>query len=91
MNAAYGIASQVKGQLNNFSTSIVTATRPQIVKSEGQGNRQRALALSATTSKIAFLLLSMLSVPLIIEMPYILQLWLKNVPEYTVSFTRLII
>ena len=91
MNAAYGIASQVKGQLNNFSTSIVTATRPQIVKSEGQGNRQRALTLSATTSKIAFLLLSMLSVPLIIEMPYILQLWLKNVPEYTVSFTRLII
>ncbi len=91
MNAAYGIASQVKGQLNNFSTSIVTATRPQIVKSEGQGNRQRVLTLSATTSKIAFLLLSMLSIPLMVEMPYILQLWLKNVPEYTVSFTRLII
>lgn len=91
MNAAYGIASQVKGQLSNFSSSIVTATRPQIVKSEGQGNRKRVLALSATTSKIAFLLLSMLSVPLIVEMPYVLELWLKNVPEYTVSFTRLII
>lgn len=91
MNTAYGLALQVKGQLNFFSSSIVTSTKPQIVKSEGAGNRPRSLALSAYTCKITFLLLSMLGIPLIVDMPYILELWLKIVPEYTVNFTRIII
>lgn len=91
MNAAYGIATQVKGQFSHFSSSIVTATRPQIVKSEGVGNRQRVHLLSAMTCKVTFMLLSMLSVPLILEMPYVLHLWLKDVPNYTVAFTRLIL
>ena len=91
INAAYGIATQVKGQMSHFSSAIVTAARPQIVKSEGAGNRARTLSLSASTCKFTFLLLSMLAVPLIIEMPYVLTLWLKNVPEYTINFTRLII
>lgn len=91
MNAAYGIATQVKGQFSHFSSSIVTATRPQIVKSEGMCNRQRVHSLSAMTCKTTFMLLSMLSVPLILEMPYVLQLWLKDVPDYAVSFTRLIL
>lgn len=91
MNTAYGIAIQVKGQLNYFSTSIVTATKPQIVKSEGSGNRSRSLSLSCFTSKVTFLLLSMIAIPLIVEMPYVLEIWLKIVPEYTVNFTRLVI
>lgn len=91
MNAAYGIAMQVKGQLNQFSAAIVTAARPQIVKSEGQGNRERMMQLSFATTKITFLLLSMLAIPLIVEMDYVLEIWLKIVPEYTVSFTRWII
>lgn len=91
INAAYGIATQVKGQLSFFSSSIVSAARPQIVKSEGEGNRDRMLALSNSTCKITFLMLSMIAIPLIIEMEYVLRLWLKDVPEYTVSFTRLIL
>lgn len=91
INAAYGIATQVKGQLSFFSSAIVSAARPQIVKSEGEGNRRRMLELSNSTSKLTFLMLSMIAVPLIIEMPYVLKLWLKDVPAYTVSFTRLIL
>ncbi len=91
VNAAYGIATQVNGQMNFFSASIVTSTRPQIVKSEGMGNRARMHALSATTSKITFLLLAMLSIPILVEMPYILHIWLRNVPDYTINFTRLIL
>ena len=91
INAAYGIATQVKGQLSFFSSSIVSAARPQIVKSEGEGNRSRMLALSNSTCKMTFLMLSMITIPLIIEMDFVLRLWLKDVPEYTVSFTRLIL
>lgn len=91
MNAAYGIASQVKGQVAHFSQSIVTSTRPQIVKSEGMGNRKRVHDLCAITCKLTFLLLSMLCIPLIVEMPYVLRLWLKIVPDYAVDFTTLIL
>ena len=91
VNAAYGIATQVKGQLSLFSTSIVTASRPQIVKSEGEGNRMRVLSLSASTTKFSFLLVSLFAIPLIIEMNYVLMIWLKDVPMYTVDFTRLIV
>lgn len=91
MNAAYGISSQVKGQLSHISQSIFTATRPQIVKSEGMGNRNRVHSLSAFTCKTSFLLFGMLCVPLIIEMPYVLKLWLKTVPEYSIIFTQLIL
>lgn len=91
INAAWGIAYRINGQLSFFSSAIVTAARPQIVKSEGSGNRQRMLALSMSTCKITFLLLSVISVPLVLEMPYILELWLKEVPGYTVVFSRFIV
>jgi Na+-driven multidrug efflux pump len=91
INAAWGIAQQINGQLSFFSHAIVTATRPQIVKSEGSGNRKRMLSLSMTTCKITVLILAFLSVPLIVEMPYILELWLKKVPDNTVIFSRFIL
>ena len=89
INAAYGIANQVNSQLKFFSSTIVTATRPQIVKSEGMGNRQRMLQVSTTTCKLTFLMLSVLVAPFIAECDYILQLWLKEVPEYTGIFIKL--
>lgn len=91
INAAWGIAQQLNGQLIFFSNAIVTATRPQIVKSEGSGNRERMLLLSMSTCKITVLILSIFAVPLIVEMPYVLELWLKEVPQNTVIFSRYII
>ena len=91
INAAYGIANQIKGQFMFISSSVVTAAKPQIVQSEGNGNRQRSLNLSSSVSKISFLLLSLISVPFIVEMSTILEIWLVTVPEYTVSFAVLII
>lgn len=91
INAAYGIASQIKGQLMFVSSSILTAARPQIVQSEGNGNRFRVLSLSSSASKFSFLLLSYISIPFIVEMPVILRLWLGVIPQYTVEFSILII
>ena len=91
INAAYGIANQVNSQLQFFSSTIVTATRPQIVKSEGMGNRVRMIQVSITTCKLTFLLLSILAVPFIIECDYILNLWLKDVPKFTTEFVQLIL
>lgn len=91
INAANGIATQVNGVLMQFSSSITTAIRPQLVKSAGEGDKDRMLSLTYIACKFPFILTGILAVPLIVAMPTVLQLWLKNVPEYTVTFCRLLL
>jgi O-antigen/teichoic acid export membrane protein len=91
INAAYGIANQVAGQMNNFSVMMLKAINPQIMKSEGANDRQRMLKLSISASKFSFLLLAFFAIPCIFEMKAILNLWLKEVPEYTIVFCNLIL
>ncbi|MBO9152048.1 oligosaccharide flippase family protein [Chitinophaga sp. GCM10012297] len=91
INAAFAIANQVNAQLSYFAVTMLQALNPQLVKSEGSGNRERMMMLSLMACKFAFYLLSFFAIPAIIEMPYILHIWLKNYPDHTVAFCRLII
>src|SRR3546814_12254837 len=59
-----------------------------MMKSEGAGDRQRMLRLSVFAGKFSFYLNSLISIPIFIAMPQVLQLWLKTVPDHTVSFCR---
>jgi O-antigen/teichoic acid export membrane protein len=91
VNAAYGIAIQVSGQLQFFSQTMLRALNPQIMKSEGMNDRQRMLRLSMMASKFGFFLLAFIAIPVIFEMPAILKIWLKEVPEHAVTFCSLIL
>lgn len=86
LNAASGIASQVQNAVMGFAGNIVTAVKPQIIKSYAAGEFERMESLVINASKLTFLLLLLLSLPLIIEMHFVLSLWLKEVPDYTVLF-----
>lgn len=92
VNAARGIAMQINGALQGFSTNIVSAIRPQLVQSYSAGNIARVQNMMYSMSRLTFLMLFILSLPVMIELPYILRLWLSgNIPEYTVVFTDLVI
>lgn len=91
INAAYGIANQVNAQVNAFALNMLKSLNPQIVKSEGGGNRQRLHRLTFIASKFSFFLMAIFAIPLIVEMPYVLKLWLKEVPEHTITFCRLML
>lgn len=91
VNAAQGISNQVSGQLGAFAGTMLRALNPLIAKSEGAGNRELMLKASVMGSKVSFLLLMFLYVPMLVEMPYIFKLWLKDVPEYAVIFCRLLL
>ena len=91
VNAAFAIANQVNSQLQFFSGTMLRALNPQIMKSEGLGDRERTLRLSMMASKLGFFLLSIFAIPIMFEMPSILALWLKDVPPDTVIFCRLIL
>lgn len=91
VNAAQGVANQVSGQLNVFASSLQKAINPTIAQSEGAGNRAKMLRTSVMGSKVSFFLLMFLYVPVILEMPFILNLWLKQVPPYTIIFCKLLL
>lgn len=91
INAAYGIANQVAAQMTFFSSAMLGAINPQIMKSEGMGNRSRMLMLAMMASKYGFFLLSIVAIPCIFEMETLLALWLKEVPDSTVTFCQLIL
>jgi len=91
INAARGICLQLNGALNSFVSNLQTALNPQIIKSYAKKDLREMHELIFLGSKLSFLLLLLVSLPIFVEMKYVLHLWLKNVPEYTVSFCRLIL
>lgn len=91
INAAYGIANQINNVISNFSITLQKTINPQLMKSEGENNREKMLNIAMISSRYSVYILTIISIPLIIEMPYILKLWLKEVPENTIIFSRLIL
>lgn len=91
VNAAMGIASQVNTAVTSFVTSFQTAFNPQIVKAYAAGDFKYFINLILTTSKYSYLLLFIIALPIYICCPEVLQIWLTEVPDYSVSFCRLMI
>lgn len=90
-NAAYGIANQVHGALQYFSSTFQKAINPQLMISEGMNSRDRVIRIAFISSRISVFVLSLFAIPLIIEMPYVLKLWLHEVPEYTIGLCQLML
>lgn len=88
-NAAQSIAQQVGSALQVFSGNIFTAIRPPLIKSYAEGNYSYMLNLFFVGSKFSFYLLYAILFPMMIKTDVILRLWLGNVGEFMVLFTRL--
>lgn len=89
LNAARGIATQVESAVSTFVNNFTTAINPQITKSYAAGDVNRVHYLVCKGAKFSFLLLFVFSLPFLFETGFILKVWLKNVPNYAVLFTRL--
>lgn len=91
-NAAYGIANQINGACSHFTTTFQKAINPQLMKSEGMGDRKRLSRISFISSKFGVLAICLVAVPLIIEMPYVLKLWLRReIPPFTIRLSQFIL
>ncbi len=91
VNAARGIANQVNLAVSSFVNSFMTAINPQITKSYANGENEDSFRLVLYGSRFSFFLILLIGIPLCIESKIILDLWLVKYPEYSISFTRLII
>ena len=89
-NASYGIAHQIYGALSFIVTSIVNAMNPQIMRAEGQHNRQQMFHLAEQESKSIVSIMALIFIPLIFEMENVLHVWLGEVPVCAVFFSQCI-
>lgn len=91
LNAAMGIANQVKGISTKFVGDFVMALKPQITKEYADGNILRSMELTFRGSKFSYFLTLILAVPIIARTSYILEFWLKIFPPEAVLFSQLTI
>lgn len=91
INAARAIAFQVQAAVQSFVGNFQMAVNPQIIKSYAASELHRMKDLVFRSARISFFLLFFLSLPILLETEFILNLWLKTVPAYASLFTALIV
>ena len=90
-NTAYAIGNQISGMISQITGNFFSAVRPPITKSYAIGDKQKTSELFYFSSKILFVLILMIVIPLYLELEYILTLWLGSIEQYTVQFSRLLL
>lgn len=91
VNAARGIAVQVQTAVMYFTSNFQTAINPSLIKNTSQQDFVSARKLLTASSKFSFFLLCILGIPLIVEAHFVLQIWLGQVPDYTVQFVQIML
>lgn len=92
INAVYNIAMQLKNSILSFALNLLKAISPQITKTYANGEIESYKKLIYTGSKIEIFLIYFIIIPFFFHADFIIKLWLgKNIPQYTIEFTRCII
>lgn len=91
VNAAKGVASQIENAVTTLVNNFQTSLNPQIVKSYAQKDYDFLKGLISSGTRISFFLMLFLSLPFLWTAADILHVWLKNPPEYSEAFVRMIL
>lgn len=88
-NAGAMIISTINGIIGAFSGTVTQAFRPQIIKQYAAGDIPAMCTLMQRGLIMSCIILGFITIPLIIYLPTLLQLWLNETPPYTIVFGRL--
>lgn len=89
VNAARGVANQVNHAVTGFSCNFMTAVKPQITKSYAAGDYEYLESLILQSARFSYYLILFLSLPIVINIDFILGVWLNEIPERTTIFVIL--
>ena len=85
VNAAWALSRTVSDKSNTLAESIKGAMVPAIVQACGAGDMERMHALVARMCKFSLAAAMLVAVPLFLEMPEVLRIWLKEPPPRLVG------
>lgn len=92
INAAFGVAVQIQSAFNQLCNSIVLAIRPAMIRSYAAGDFIGLNFLFSFCNKALFYIVTLIGIPLIVEMPSVMQLWLaENSTPEKILFARLMV
>lgn len=91
LNAAVGIANQVNAAVRTFSQNFQMSFMPQIVKTYAQKDYETMNKITYSGAKLSTYLLIAVSIPIILEIHFILKIWLSQIPQYTPIIISLIL
>lgn len=91
MNAGLAVANSVSGILQTFSNNAQKSISPQVVKSYAANDITRSIHLVCLSSKVTYFAMFIISIPFILIPETIFGLWLKRIPPYSITFTRLLV
>lgn len=91
VNAARGVAMQVKNAVGNLCNNFNQAVAPQINKSYAGGDITYMHKLIFASSKYTYFLLFIISLPVILEAKPLLDIWLVETPEHSVLFLQMML
>lgn len=91
VNAARGIAVTIQNAVSQVFNNVQTAVVPQLMQSYARKDFEYFNSLIFKSSKYFAFLLLFVGIPFFIRTPQILQLWLGEIPDYSVIFSRILI
>ncbi|MEG0619069.1 MAG: MATE family efflux transporter [Bacilli bacterium] len=90
-NAAFAIALTIMSAIGALVSSVSNAINPQIFKAYAEGNLKKFYILITYGTKYYIYILSLVVIPSIFFMEYILKLWIGEYPDHTAFFCQLIL
>ena len=92
MNGAFAVSKMVKQGIMNFTGNFDNASAPQIIQAYAAGDKERYTYLCHKIGRINILLFELICFPLLMELNFVLQLWLGKVPDgvYMLTFLSII-
>ncbi len=89
INAAYAIAIQVSNIVESFANNFKTSMEPQMVSAYGAGDLNAMHKIINLGTKVTFLLMLAIAIPVIFESQFILNIWLGTPPEHAAKLVSL--
>lgn len=86
INSAAGKAGTICNAVNGLANNFLTAIKPPIVKAYSMGNIKRMEELMIDASKYSYVCLMLFAAPFFFESKFVIDLWLKNPPDYAEVF-----
>ena len=91
INAAYAVAVQVSHMVNSFVVNFKQSMVPQMMSAYGADDIGAMNKIINMGTKICFLLMLMITIPVIFEGQFILDAWLMTPPEYSARLVALVL
>ena len=91
INGAYAIAYQIESYLILLVSNLTVASAPQITQSYSAGDIRTSMNLVMKMNKLSILMMLLICFSVIIELPFLLEVWLGSVPDNVVLLSSLTI